>query len=263
MMAYPRLVGHVSIAFILTAVLAVTGCGDDDGGANDGGGNGGDARVNDGGANTGSDGPVQQCGQLTAILRDFQSTHPDMEANIADLTGIVEDTLGPDRKPVYAHAGSTSVTAGPDEFNEWYNDVPGVNQRFEIPLPLTETSPGVFVFDDADFFPLDGMGFPETFEGHNFHFTTEIHGTFKYRGGEVFTFTGDDDVWVFVNNRLALDLGGVHPPRSGTIDFDASAGQLGIQVGSVYTLDVFHAERHTTQSNFRIETSIDCLVIID
>jgi fibro-slime domain-containing protein len=29
----------------------------------------------------------------------------------------------------------------------------------------------------------------------------------------------------------------------------------------VYPLDVFHAERHTSQSNFRIETSIDCLVV--
>ena len=77
------------------------------------------------------------------------------------------------------------------------------------------------------------------------------------------TFTGDDDVFVFVNGKLALDLGGVHGPEAGTVDFDAQAGDLGITTGNVYTLDVFHAERHTSMSNFRIETSIDCLVVVD
>ncbi len=40
---------------------------------------------------------------------------------------------------------------------------------------------------------------------------------------------------------------------------DQLASQLGITVGNTYPLDVFHAERHTTESNFRIETTIGCL----
>ena len=185
--------------------------------------------------------------------------HPDFEANIAAETGIVERMLGTDFKPVYAGGDGTATTSGADNFDQWYRDVDGVNMTFTEPIPLTETSPGVFVFDDSDFFPLDGRGWPdEEIDGHNFHFTTEIHAGFTYRGGEIFTFRGDDDVWLFINSRLALDLGGVHGPQEGTVDFDAMADELGITPGNTYRFDIFHAERHTTQSNFRLETSLEC-----
>ncbi len=46
----------------------------------------------------------------------------------------------------------------------------------------------------------------------------------------------------------------------GTIDFDAQAADLGIRAGGAYSMDIFHAERHTDDSNFQIETNIACFI---
>jgi fibro-slime domain-containing protein len=227
-------------------------------GSASGGGSGGDAA------------PVESCGALATVVRDFRFDFPDMkaltgdEATIGDDRGIVESKIGGDGKPVYASPTHTLTTTGKTTYDEWYRDVASVNMRFDLPMVLTEQPPGsgTFVYDNPLYFPLDGKGWgdPEI-DGHNFYFTTEIHSTFHYFGGEQFTFSGDDDVWVFVNGRLAIDLGGVHSTETESVNFDAQAAQLAITTGNVYSLDVFQAERHPTGSDFRIETSIQCLVI--
>jgi fibro-slime domain-containing protein len=114
---------------------------------------------------------------------------------------------------------------------------------------------------NISYFPLDGQGFGNQGENHNFSFTTEIQTSFTYHGGEIFTFAGDDDVWVFINDKLAIDLGGIHLQETQTVDLDAQASNLGISKGNVYPLAVFNAERHVVQSNFRIDTTLvfnDC-----
>jgi fibro-slime domain-containing protein len=197
---------------------------------------------------------------LVGTLRDFESNHPDFERDVVgEDPGIVEPLLGDDGKPVYA-GGTTGTTTGAEAFDQWFRDVDGVNMPLPIAFSLDEETPGSFVFSDGTFFPADGEGFGDEGNPHNYHFTVELRGQFEYKGGEVFTFRGDDDLFTFVNGHLGIDLGGVHLPLTRTIDMDAVADQFGLEIGETYPLEFFFAERHTTLSDFRIETSIECFV---
>ena len=200
-----------------------------------------------------TDEPVE-CGlQLKATIRDFKVGHPDFETYCCGVVqGLVKVDLGADKKPVFNQVGNPKMLTDAPTFNQWYNNVQDVNQSTQIILDLMEIMPGVYSYQNNDFFPIDNMLFGNQGNNHNFHFTTQINSSFTYSGGESFTFTGDDDVWVFINKKLVIDIGGVHGNSPGTIDLDT----LGLTMGNTYSLDVFHAERHTTHSNFRIDTTI-------
>ncbi|WP_443115170.1 fibro-slime domain-containing protein [Herbaspirillum seropedicae] len=204
---------------------------------------------------------------LTGTVRDFNSYgttfngvagHPDFESHVSDDRGIVKSTLGADGKPVYNSADYNPTVSSAASFYQWYHDDASVNRTGSVSINLNQIGPNLYQYSSNAFFPIDNQLLAQTTMGHNFGFTTEWHTQFTYNSAanSNFTFKGDDDVWVFINGKLAIDLGGVHGEETASVDLNSFAAGAGMNNGGTYRLDIFQAERHTSGSNFTMTTSL-------
>ena len=156
------------------------------------------------------------------------------------------------------------ITSGAS-FIKWFNDVPGANLSAPLKIKLVKQADDSYVFDDETdpiydplngFFAIDNMLYGNSggSPNHNFHFTFELHCEFTYHAntGQMFKFIGDDDVFVYIDGKLVIDLGGVHAAQQQFVDLE----RLGLTDGQTYPLDFFYAERHRTEANCRIQTNL-------
>lgn len=188
------------------------------------------------------------------------------------------DFTGPHYSP---RAGYMERYEGGDWVKEYQEDITylGVEQLdhdtsfknivIEDSLPFEHLGGGVYQYSSEDFFPLDNRGFGNEWNhelgnvdynreqginpNHNYSFTMELHWQFVKKPGMIFDFEGDDDVFVFVNRELVLEIGGIHQPAQASFNVDNVGGLVN---GRQYDLHVFYAERHSALSTIKITTNI-------
>ena len=207
---------------------------------------------------------------LPILYRDMKQAadaggHPDFQPATLNswnvVTGLVAATLDAQGKPVYA--GTPNVdnslqangyTTNTDNFGKWYRESDYAKTiRDTVTFTEQPAGSGIYVYDNPRFFPLNGRGWNDGGNGDSFYFTSELHYWFQWGADEALTFNGDDDVWVFVNKKLAVDIGGIHPRAQRSVTLDAATNTtlgVGMVVGKVYEIAVFQAERCKDQSTY-------------
>ena len=175
------------------------------------------------------------------------------------MSGMVSETLGPNGVPVrsptfpedcllsdYLDYWFLPIVIGQDASGKQYTN----SACRDVDLELDKegywygqkngSSPegGFFLLDDLEYLD-DAKTVKNIFfdqlndkknKKHNFGFTMKFQAKFEYVHGQKFEFKGDDDVWVFINNRLVVDLGGQHSEVVGSVDLDT----LGLVEGKEY-----------------------------
>lgn len=227
---------------------------------------------------------------LEATVRDFNDRHPDFEPVQeqacppmmhcwGEALAMVKPVLGPNKKPELSTPGAFLDNAGyrqvtsPQSFSQWFQDISGVNMKTTHSFVTAPRSRTLYGFGSEEFFPIDNalLGNTDLVErpsddaaitmgdaAHNQLMTVELHADFVYQGGkgEIVIAESDDDLWLFINGKLAIDNGGLHPNTVGSVNLDTVAATLGLEVGKIYAFDLFYADRKLPGAVLRVGTNL-------
>src|SRR5690606_17450816 len=138
----------------------------------------------------------------------------------------------------------------------WFEDLLGVNASRHHHMVMRFTDDKYQHNDDA-FFPIDGKLYGNEGDPHNYYFTFEATATFTYDSctNQEITFEGSDDCWIFINDQLIIDLGGVEPGTPQVCELD----RLRLVDGETYSFRLYYAHRHEGPAGFSLQTTFELM----
>ncbi len=174
---------------------------------------------------------VEAKADLLGTYYNMSNQHPDMQRWITGFEpGYVQSTLT-GSMPTLTTYGATRVSQW-----DWWTDQYKVGQRNDSTADLQSGFA-------SSFFPaIVNTGL----SGDPYHFAVKWTGQFYVSEAKAYTYSmgSDDDAWLFIDKQLVLDLGGVHGLTYGNYTINLAAG--------THDIDIFFAERHTSQSGFQL-----------
>jgi fibro-slime domain-containing protein len=156
----------------------------------------------------------------------------------------VQSQLGPDGLPVYnaSYGGPALHDVNSKGELTWWSPAYNTN--------VTETGSAMVAlpFSNGSFYPVNGTGTNDT----KAFLTAKFTGVFNLATAQQVTFNlgADDNAYLYIDNKLVSDLGGIHP------DIQAPVTTAMLTAGS-HTLDLFYADRQQTNAafNFSVQSS--------
>ncbi|MFC1584609.1 fibro-slime domain-containing protein [Fibrobacterota bacterium] len=223
---------------------------------------------------------------MTADDSGYFEFNPDADGSSSPgiceqtVSNMVKDTLEEDSPPSLDQYVPCAYN---NDLERWFTEDAGnidpAKRVIEVSefFPMEYQSEGVYNYNNPSFFPLDGksntlvdQGIEAGIEGpdsklHNFGFTVHLRTEFTYRqkaaNNSRIAFTGGDDFWVYIDNILIMDFGGIHNKSGGPVHLKQliDDGVLELEEGENYTLDFFYAKRHTHHTGFNLSIHLDLL----
>lgn len=188
--------------------------------------------------------------------------------------GLVDYYLNDEYLPV-GLGGSYISNRGMTDLTRWFSNVDGKSQSYTGQIQLTyDKDNALLSYKNNEFYPLDDVKFSANDsvnqDGHNHLFTMSfaIPFTPTVGGDEHFVIDADDDTFVFVGDRLALDLGGIHEPMRGEFiinkdgevftsveEEDFAYSGINVNSGEGAIVRIYHADRDSKESVFGVALS--------
>ncbi|MHC5023153.1 MAG: fibro-slime domain-containing protein [Planctomycetota bacterium] len=165
-------------------------------------------------------------------------------------------SFSPDTAGAAGPVSSGAITSA-GSFNQWFDDIVPLNRSKLHTITMTRDDDGIYEHLDSTFYPVDDMLLGNEGQPHNNYYTYILAADFTYEAcaGQFVEFQGGDGVWIFINNQLVMDLGGVNAPDPQYVDLD----RLGLQDGRACSLRLFYADRSSASAVFRLRTNIELI----